>query len=85
MNGNAEISKLLTEPGRYWKFPFRYDDEGAVIWDANDNRVLDVRGNGMLTGSGAKAHGLTESAAAFVQDQLGCAVVNLLNDNWPKR
>ncbi len=81
---DADIAKLLKQPADYWKSPFRYDDEGALILDANNNRVLDVRGHGMLTGQGARAHGLGDAQAANIQDELGCAVVLLLNANWPR-
>ena len=68
---------------RYWKAPFRYDAEGSMIWDARNERVLDVRGWGYLTGQGSKALGLSAGSAARIQDDFGSSVVALLNASWP--
>ena len=66
----------------YWKAPFRYDEEGQTIWDANNQRVLDVRGWGYLTGKGSGALGLDEASAIKIQDDFGEGVVKALNTAW---
>lgn len=67
----------------YWKPPFRYEAEGTMIVDANGARILDVRGWGHLTGKGS--HGITETLATEIQDEIGKDVAELLNANWPKK
>jgi hypothetical protein len=67
---------------RYYVPPFRYDDCGAFITDANGDRILDMRGWGHLTGQGA--HGLKHDAATKIQDQTGEDLAKLLTANWPK-
>jgi hypothetical protein len=67
----------------YWKPPFRYEAEGTMIVDANGARILDVRGWGHLTGKGS--HGIHETNAESIQDEIGRDVATLLNDNWPKK
>lgn len=70
---------------RYWKAPFRYDEEGTMIWDANNERVLDVRGWGYLTGKGSAALGLPPEEAATIQNDLGKIVVQSLNLGWDQQ
>lgn len=74
-------SDLFGLPAKYWQAPFRYDSEGAVIWDDRGERVLDVRGWGFLTGKGAL--GLDEGTASEAQDVLGIGIANLLTESWP--
>lgn len=62
----------------YAKPPFRYDRNGAMIWDSAGNKVLDVRGWGYLTTEG----GLNALQAADVQDEFGQRIVDLLNIEW---
>lgn len=66
---------------RHWKAPFRYDAEGAMIWDASGEQALDVRGWGRLTGKGAL--GLSGAEALRIQDDFGESVVRILNASWP--
>jgi len=66
---------------RHWKAPFRYDAEGQTIWDANNERALDVRGWGYLTGQGAL--GLPDAKAEKIMDDFGQSVVRILNAQWP--
>lgn len=70
---------------RHWKAPFRYDAEGSMIWDANNERALDVRGWGRLTGGGEHSLGLSYEAAAKIQDEFGQSVVQILNAQWPNK
>ena len=67
---------------RYWKAPFRYDEEGAIIWDANNEHVLNVRGWGYLTGKGSAALGLPPKEAEAIQNDLGETIVKALNLGW---
>jgi hypothetical protein len=71
---------MSTPFSKYWKTPFRH--ECGMIWDANGDRILDVRGWGHLTGSGA--HGLTCDVAAKVQDEMAKFVAKVVTENWPK-
>ena len=66
---------------RHWKAPFRLDPEGLTIWDANHERVLDVRGWGYLTGKGSL--GLPDTEAEKIMEDLGQSVVRILNAQWP--
>lgn len=66
---------------RHWKAPFRYDAEGQMIWDANNERALDVRGWGYLTGKGGL--NLAAPAAEEIIDDFGQSVVRILNAQWP--
>ncbi len=68
---------------RHWHAPFRYDAEGAMIWDARDERALDVRGWGRLTGKGVEALALSDAEACKIQDDFGESVVRILNASWP--
>lgn len=52
-----------------------------MIWDANGERAMDVRGWGRLTGKGAL--GLSDDDAAKIQDDFGESVVRVLNASWP--
>jgi|PlaIllAssembly_1097288.scaffolds.fasta_scaffold81561_2 hypothetical protein len=62
-----------------WTPPFRYDDEGQMIYDAKNERVLDMRGWGFLTGKGSL--GWMEARAARKQDEIGRRVVTLMNND----
>ena len=66
---------------RHWEAPFRYDAGGAMIWDAQGERALDVRGWGMLTGKGAL--GLSPTLAEEITADFGESVVRILNAAWP--
>lgn len=65
----------------YWTPPFSYVPEGTMIIDANGARIIDVRGWGHLTGKGS--HGITETLAGEIQDEIGKDLATLLNANWP--
>ena len=64
---------------KYGKPPFKYDDQGGFITDVADNRVLDLRGWGYLTGKGAGALSLSDIEAAELMDGFGHWVVQRLN------
>lgn len=53
---------------KYGKPPFKYDDQGGFIIDAADNRVLDLRGWGYLTGRGVGALGLSDIDASNLME-----------------
>lgn len=59
--------------------PFAYDENGAFITNARDERVLDVRAWGSLTGHGDGGAGLTFEEASDIQDEFGRWVVTVLN------
>lgn len=61
-----------------FKPPFKYDDMGSCLLDSNDNKILDVRGWGFLTGRGALA--LDDETAISIQNGIGQNVTNLMND-----
>lgn len=65
---------------KYWKPPFHHTE--GMIWDANNDRILDVRGWGHLTGQGA--HGLAYDAAVLIQEEMGQFVAKVMTENWPK-
>ena len=65
-----------------WKAPFKYDDMGCWIVDANGKRVLDLRGWGYLTGTGCGGLRMTQEAACVIQDRVGRRVVELLNEDF---
>lgn len=65
-----------------FRAPFTYDGHGTCIWDAETNKVLDIRGWGYLTGKGAAALGLSDVEASRLQDEIGNTVARLLNENW---
>jgi hypothetical protein len=62
----------------YWRPPFKHGN--GTILDANDNRILDVRGWGYLTGG--CAHALDDDKAIAIQDEVGEAVAKVLNIIW---
>jgi hypothetical protein len=62
-----------------WTPPFHYDYEGQIILDAKNQRVLDVRGWGFLTGKGSEGLGWMEARAARTQDAMAQRVVGLMN------
>lgn len=72
----ARLRKVVT----HWHAPFRYESEGTMIVDRKGNRILDVRGWGYLTGSGATALDMSEDRAAEIQDIIGEAVADFLNN-----
>lgn len=72
---------LFGRAAKYFAPPFRYDDEGQMIFDNEGNRVLDVRGWGHLHGLGACA--LPLPMAEEVQDEFGAQVAALLTSHWP--
>jgi len=82
----AARARSKTMPGSAlygpWKAPFRYDEMGCWIEDANGKRLLDLRGWGYLTGQGCGALGTTQDAAAAIQDRVGRRVVELLNADF---
>lgn len=55
--------------------PFRYEDVGQKVFDADNNTVLDVRGWGYLKG----ALNLLDDEAAKLQDRVGLWVVEAMN------
>lgn len=67
-------------PFHPWIPPFRYEPNAQIIQDAQNNRLLDIRGWGYLTGSGqalATPHSFDE--AAKIQDRIGELVATRLN------
>lgn len=66
----------------YFTPPFRHD--GGMIWDSGPGagRIVDIRGWGHLTGTGA--HNLNGVVAAKIQDQIGDSIAKLLTENWNK-
>ena len=64
----------------YWKPPFRYVAEGTMIVDADEARIIDVRGWGHLTGQGAWR--LPDEKAEEIQDQIGRHLALMLNVAW---
>lgn len=80
-NEPLRSGRLFGMAGAYWLPPFRYDDEGQMIVDANGDRVLDVRGWGHLTGQGS--HRLCHDIAESIQGEIGYGVAQLLNQAWP--
>lgn len=67
---SEEQLKLLK--GLYRK-PFHYDNYGQIIFDADNNHVLDIRGWGRIQ---------YKDNAEAKQDAFGQFVCNLLNENW---
>ena len=64
-----------------YQAPFRYDDNGGMIWDVNHMWSLDLRGWGRLTGTG-DGMAMDPNDAAKVQDAFGNLVVDLLNKDY---
>jgi hypothetical protein len=64
----------------YFKPPFRHDC--GMIWDSGPGagRIMDIRGWGHLTGTGAC--NLPADKAAAIQEQIGESVAALLNLHW---
>ncbi len=62
-----------------YRLPLRYDHRGAIIFDADDRNVLDVRGWGHLTGHGADGLGLSDKNGTLAQDTFGAFVVARVN------
>lgn len=71
-----------SNPFSPWMPPFRYDAMGQMIWDSQSNRILDMRGNGFLTGTGAL--GLPRDEAARIQDDTARMIANLMNAHAAK-
>lgn len=63
----------------YWHGPFQYEREGAIVIDTRGNRIVDIPGFGLLTGSGSQAHGLPEEEAEQIQDEIGEMIARFLN------
>jgi len=74
---------MNTPPPPYHPFkpPFKYLNFGTQIVDSNDQRMLDVRGWGYLTGKGCAALGLSDERAEQLQDAIGELVAKTLNDS----
>ena len=62
----------------YWKPPFSFTC--GMINDSEGSRIVDIRGWGHLTGTGA--HHLPSEQAEKVQDQLGEHLAELLTKYW---
>ena len=60
-----------------WVPPFSYNYEGQWIEDSQGQRLMDVRGWGLLTGKGSL--GMMEETAARIQDAIGLRVTGLMN------
>lgn len=67
---NKNLKKVVM--GLY-KPPFRYDDMGQIIFDANNNIVVDVRGWGRIKGM---------KNASDLQDELGRQIALGLTEHW---
>jgi len=61
----------------HYKGPFRYDDAGQMVWDKNDNQVLDIRDWGRLQYLGAEK-------GVAVQDAMGTLIADLLTKEFKK-
>jgi hypothetical protein len=70
---------------QYFKAPFRYDRDGAMIFDAIGTLSLDIRGWGRLAGKGSGGLGLDEYEAQKIQDEFGESVVRAMNAAWPTK
>jgi hypothetical protein len=68
-------------PSDAFKKPFRYDEDGQFIVDAENIVVLMVRGWGKLTGKGHGGLGLPPNVAEDTQKRFGSRVAELLNEN----
>ncbi len=68
-------------PSDAFKKPFRYEEYGQHILDAENNIVLEVRGWGRLTGKGHGGLGLPPGVAEDTQNRFGERVAELLNEN----
>jgi hypothetical protein len=68
-------------PSDAFKKPFRYDENGQFIMDAEGTIVLEVRGWGRLTGRGRGGLGLSPNVAEDTQNRFGSRVAELLNEN----
>lgn len=70
----------MTLPNIGWgRTPWTIDEDGLAIYDADENKVLDIRGYGRLTGNGSGGLGLAHEDAAKAQAQLAQHVVELIN------
>lgn len=74
--------RMFEKAKPYFCPPFRYDS--GMIWGSGEGgeRMIDIRGWGHLTGTGA--HNLPADKAAEIQDEIGEHLAQLLNANWPK-
>lgn len=68
-------------PSDAFKKPFKYDENGQFILDAENTIVLEVRGWGRLTGKGRGGLGLSPDEAVDLYDRFGERVAKLLNEN----
>lgn len=70
-----EISSVVIRGEKVLTFPLKYDDMGQIIFDAKNNMVAMMRGWGRL-----QYHPDGEGAAAKLQDDIGRAFVDAMND-----
>ena len=59
--------------------PYIYDTHGCFIRDQNNNKILDLRGWGRLTGHGKVGLGMTPEEAVELQDEFGTFLAEVLN------
>lgn len=69
------MAQDVFDPFQHIKPPFHYDDYGQMIFDSNNQMVLNVRAWGLLQ---KFEHG------AQKQDAFGVHVVYLLNQRWQR-
>jgi hypothetical protein len=74
----AELRKAVL----HWHAPFRYEPEATMIVDRKGNRILDVRGWGYLTGTGAAALNMSDQLAEPIQDAIGYGIADFLNNPY---
>ena len=73
----------MTLPNIKWgRTPWTLDENGLTIYDADQNRLLDIRGWGALTGGGGLA--LNHDVAEAAQIQLAKHIIELVNASSKK-
>jgi hypothetical protein len=69
----SELNEVLCAALDIYKPPFKYDLDGQMIFDSENNLITDVRGWGRIE--------KLENAVAL-QDAIGELIVGSLNDTW---
>jgi len=59
--------------------PYTYDTHGCFIRDANNTKILDLKGWGRLTGLGEGGLAMTPENAMELQDEFGAFLSEMLN------
>lgn len=63
-----------------FKPPFKYDNMGNCIFDADNNMIVDIRGWGFLTGTGGGL-GYKDEKACKIQDAIGERIAKIMTDD----